>query len=404
MHRSAPIGPAAAASTTMSARSPYAARRGARCAIRIGVAGVALAAPASAAAFDINPIDWITGGIAGAVVSLAGDVLRGLTAWVANGAAWAATRCLIAVSRTSDPRPDAQWFGQAYQRMTLVAAVFTALCLLLGITQGVLRQDLAMLGRVVAAVPGAALVTAAAVAVTWMLLGVVDQLSHWLLLVSGQQLSLFATRMDQALSGHNPAASLFIVFLIAVVTAFCALALWIELLVRSALVYVVLGFLPVAAALLIWPATASSLTRVVRLLIAIVVSKLAICGVIAIAMAALAASGTSDHLNSLLAGTAMLGIACFSPVAVLRLLPFVEDAVRTRGPGGGGVAAATGGAASLDRSMTSLSNLASQLGYARGFPDDDAEPAYDDAVRFPHTGGLAVEGADADPPFIFTAE
>jgi hypothetical protein len=214
--------------------------------------------------------------------------------------------------------------------MTLIAAAMSAPCLMLGLIQSVMHQDGRMLGRVVAAVPGSALLTFAAVAVTRMLLGATDQMSLWLIHASGHQVGAFGAKLAEAVVA-TPGVSAFVVFMISTLTAICALVLWIELLVRAALVYVLLGFFPLMAVMMIWPATSAGIRRLVRLLIAVILSKVVIVGVVAMGVTAASESGASDRFEGLLVGTAVIGIACFAPMAVHRLLPILEEAVHVRG-------------------------------------------------------------------------
>jgi hypothetical protein len=381
----------AAAHTTGPRRPPGRHRR---ISILLVVVAV-MAAPDAAAAVDLNPINWVTDGVGSVMHSAAGDAVQALTGWVASGAAWAAAHCLTAATSTADPQPGTAWFAASYQRMALVAGVFASGCLVLGITQAALQRDAALLGRVAAAVPVSVLITTAAVATTRMLLATVDQLSRWLLAASGQQVPAFATRMTLILTRGDPTTSMFVVFVVATVTVVAALVLWVELLVRSALVYVLLGFLPVAATLMIWPATATAISRLVRLLAAVVFSKLAICGVLSIALAAIAASGSQDRLQSLLAGTAMLVVAAFAPVAVLRMLPLVEEAVRVRGATSSAAQATLRAVDGAAGHLTSVQNAARQLGFVRGLPDH--RPVEDHTIRFVRpVSAPATSGNDGD--------
>ena len=116
--------------------------------------GFLVVVPAASA----NPLGdvwvWTTDELGGIVSGAAGDGLRALTSWVADGAGWLAGRCFSAMSQTADPRPQEAWFSQAYGRMALIGVLFSAPCFVLGVIQSLLRQDTRMLGRVIAALPG----------------------------------------------------------------------------------------------------------------------------------------------------------------------------------------------------------------------------------------------------------
>src|SRR5437762_1214481 len=83
--------------------------------------------------------------VSDAARSIAGDGIRALTSWVADGAGWLCRKCFDAMSATSDPRPGQGWFSDSYRRMTLIAAVLSAPCLILGIAQAILHQDARLL-------------------------------------------------------------------------------------------------------------------------------------------------------------------------------------------------------------------------------------------------------------------
>ncbi len=335
-----------------------------RLVLRALVALTFLAVVPAAQASPIGDVwDWGTGLVASAAQGVAGDGIRALTSWVADGAGWLAEKCFTAMSATSDPRPGEGWFADSYRRMALIGMAVSAPCLVLGILQAVLHQDGRLLARVVAAVPGSVLLTFAAVAVTRMLLGATDQMSLWLIQASGRDVGAYGAKMALALQ-TAPGTSAFVVFLISSVCAICALVLWIELLVRAALVYVLLGFFPLMAAMMIWPAAAGGVRRLTRLLVAIILSKLVIVAVVAMGVAAATQSGASDRFEGLLVGTAVIAVACFAPMTVHRLLPLLEEAVHVRGN------LSTGGAArSASQSLTTMQSAqaaASQLGWMRG--------------------------------------
>ncbi len=246
--------------------------------------------------------------------------------------------------------------------MAVIARPSAAPCLMLGLAQAILHQDGRMLGRVVLAAPGSMLLTLAAVAVTRTLLVATDQMSLWLIGASGRDLGEFGTKMAATLAA-SPGTSAFVVFLVSAFAAVCGLVLWIELLIRAALVYVLLAFFPVMAALMIWPSTAGGIRRLIRLLVAIVLSKVVIVGVVAMGVAAASSSGVDDRFEGLLVGVAMVAIACFAPMAIHRLLPVLEEAVQVRGSlsAGGGLRSAQTG----HYSASAARDVVSQLRAAR---------------------------------------
>ena len=220
----------------------------------------------------------------------------------------------------------APWFSQAYTRMWLVAGMLGALCATLGLAQAAIRGDGRMLARVFASLPVGAVVTGGAAALTGLLLRATDELSAWLLVGSGGGLARFGGELSAALVALPTQAPL-LAFLVGIVGALVALMVWVELLIRGALVYVLLGFLPLVSAVVIWPAAGGAMRKLLRLLLVTILSKLVIAGVLALGLASLTAAGDGGAgagVEQVLAGVAMLGAGRDQPdhrvpaVAVLR--------------------------------------------------------------------------------------
>ena len=278
-----------------------------------------------------DAVQWAGGEISGGVSSLAGSGVAALTRWVASGAAFVAGKALERLASGGDPRVGDAWFGAAFGRLALVATLLSLPLFLLGIVQAALRGSPAMALRVLTAAPIAALITGAGVGVTQLLLTCTDELTGLVVAGGGDQVGSFSTRLTAALTATAPNGGLFALFLVATVCALAALLVWLELLIREGLVYVLVGFLPLASATLMWPQAAGALRRVLRVLVAVILSKLVIAGVIVIGIGALTNSGTQDRFEGLLVGAGMLVLAAFSPIALLRVLPLFEEAVSVRG-------------------------------------------------------------------------
>jgi hypothetical protein len=117
----------------------------------------------------------------------------------------------------------------------------------------------------------------------------------------------------------------FLAFFVGVLTVAGAVALWIELLMREAAIYVIVLMLPLAFAALVWPARRIWVLRAIELLIALILSKFAIVAVLSLGGAALSSSSPYS-ITGVLAGCVLVGMAAFVPWALLRLLPIAEIA------------------------------------------------------------------------------
>jgi len=231
-----------------------------------------------------------------------------------------------------------------------IAGVLLCVFVFLGLIQGLVAGDMtAMTRRVALDMPAAVLGMVATTVVVAKLLELTDALSAAVLTQSGSQAVHFLTGFGVSAKG---AAGGFAAVLLGSVAVIAGLLLWIELMVRSVLVYIIVALSPLSFAAMVWPSTRSTLRRTIELLAAVVVSKLVICIAISVGVAALAGAGTaapngpgtdsglSASMGTLFVGTAVLVIAAFAPFLVLKLIPWAEAAVVAHGVSGAPVRAA----------------------------------------------------------------
>src|SRR5262249_19606037 len=122
-------------------------------------------------------------------------------------------------------------------------------------------------------------------------------------------------------------------------------------------------FLPLTFVAMIWPATARYARRLVEFLIALILAKLVIVAIIGLAAAALTNSGVvgspassaSDGqlVERMIAGGALLVLAAYSPLALLRAIPLIEGTMMSVGQTKRQAAAAVGAGASGVQSSAS---------------------------------------------------
>lgn len=192
--------------------------------------------------------------------------------------------------------------------MAGVGGLFMLPFLLLVVGQGVLRGGGGLILRAVFGhLPAAVLLTLIAVAVIQGLLAVTDGLSEGLL---AQHAGLKGSIKDTLPDGLGATS---VPVLLAMIIGFllmaAAVAVWLELLVRSAAIQIAVMFLPLFLAGMVWPATARYARRLAEILGALILSKLVIVGILSLALGALA-SGT---LTGVLSGAAMFLLAAFAP-------------------------------------------------------------------------------------------
>jgi hypothetical protein len=283
--------------------------------------------------------------------SLAGlgvdSVLNAVGSWVTAGASWLLAQIGAVITSTTSVDLGASWFLSNYATMVALAGVVIVPMLLLGIMQAVYRQNGSMLIRsVLVNVPLALLLTAVAIKLVSLGLALTDAMSDVVSHGAGVDAGRFLSEVSLGLSGSGtaqPAVPTFVLFIAGLVVVFGALMVWVELLIRSAAIYVAVLFLPLVLASLAWPAIAHWCRRLVDTLVALILGKFVIVAVLSLAAGALAGGtgamakgggvggaggGTAGSggggFAAVLGGTALLLLAAFAPWALFRLLPFIE--------------------------------------------------------------------------------
>jgi hypothetical protein len=349
-----------------------------------------------------NPGQAVTSAVTGAaqnVVSTAGDsALRSFTAAVAAAGKFFLEKVGNLLQGTTSPDVvNADWFASQYRVMLALAVVIALPILLVSVAQSIVRADgMQAIRSAFVFLPLAAILSAVGPAMAQMLIDVSDWMSAALGGNAAADAQKFMSDAGGALAGLgtgtlNPAAPVFGVLLGALIVTLGALSIWLELLLRAAAIYISVLFLPLALAAMIWPAGWRWCRRLIEFLIAIIFAKVFIVAIINLAAAGLARGGMGDKFEGVLAGGALLLMAAFTPVALLKLIPLAEAAVVTAGHQRAALRQATAGATALTTSSSVVSGMiqtrfrssAAHAGPAAGF----AAPA---AAA---TAGAAVVGA-----------
>ncbi len=278
------------------------------------------------------------GHLGGALESLAGGgaspVVKGVAAaagiaaigaWVAGGAKFALHETESVIATTTRPELQSTWFSSAYWRMAAISALLTLPFLFAAAIQAIMRSDLALLVRAALGyLPLAMLAVGVAAPVTTLLLAASDEMSGIVSSASNGASSSFLAHAGAAVGFLSAASrSPFLAFFVGLITAAATLTLWIELLIRSAAVYVIVLMLPLFFAALVWPARRIWAVRTLELLVALILSKFAIVAVLALGGAALGHTSIPS-VTTTLAGATLVLLAAFSPWALLRMLPLHE--------------------------------------------------------------------------------
>ncbi len=318
-----------------------------------GIAGWVSGLAGKACKVATGPVGKVVDKVLGGGGSSAGAHVAAAAEIVAIGAAAAlAARTAIkivakAIGESTSPQLTSTWFSSTYWRVTAIAALLALPFLFAAAVQALMRSDVTLLIRAAFAyLPLAALATAIAAPLTMLLLAASDEMSAF---VSSAATGGHHFIKDTILFGGAVAvakASPFLLILLAMLASAFAVAVWLELAVREAAVYVIVLMLPLMFSAMVWPARRVWAIRAVEILVALILSKFVIVAALSLGAGALGHVG----VVSAIAGIALLMLAAFSPWMLLRLLPMAElagaaagslgDSLRSRGATG--VRAATG--------------------------------------------------------------
>lgn len=376
-----------------------------------------------------NPMSLITDATGAAARAAAEPIVHSIAStfvrWLADACRDVGREVVSVLAGSASPQFDRGWWASPQGRelmstVTALAAVLALAFLFLALIQGLLTGDpIGMVRTALGHVPLSALGVGAVIAATGLLLRVTDEATALVVRGAPENLGRFVEGFAlnaSVVTGGLAAVVLLGVFLIG------ALMVWAELVVRSALVYLLVAFAPLVLAARIWPAARGMFRRLCELGIALIVSKLAIGLALALGATALGGgnpespggAGGDTSLAGLLSGATLMGLAAFTPFVVLRLLPLVEAAAVAHGvsrsPIRGAQAAAAasayparlarlasgpaGAAASTASPRPGLALAAPAL---RSLPQANPSAPTPPSVR-PHTGAGAGPGRQQQPP------
>lgn len=316
-----------------------------------------------------NPVDVVTD-IVSAPAGWAWDkVTEGITKWILGAVAYFVDGVINFLLTSARPNVESAWFSGADSPYATVRGIAIALLLafvFLGIIQGLMKGDTGgIIRRVAADLPAAIFGMVTTTIIVGRLLELTDVLSASVLSNSDGQAVHFLSGFGVAVNGATQGFAAVLVGLVAVTAG---LVVWIELMIRSVLVYILVALSPLSFAAMVWPAARGVLRRTIELLVAVILSKLVISIALAVGVAALSGAGTAGgsdagiadqgaaSMGTLFTGTAVLAMAAFAPFLVLKLIPWAESAVVAQGVSRGPVRGAQATMGNVNQAQ-SLSRL-----------------------------------------------
>jgi hypothetical protein len=256
--------------------------------------------------------------------------------WVAAGAVWLLGEVGAAMSATTTVDLSSGWFLAHESVMVAMAGAVVLPMICCTVIQALYRQSASMLVRAfLVQLPLALLLTGVAVQLVQMALAVTDAFSAEILNGAGVDTRNILAPVTDFLLGFGIFSFKippFVVFVGGLMVALATLGLWLELAARAAAVSVAVLFLPLALAAMVWPAVSHWCRRLADTLVALILSKLVIASVLALAVSALAGglgvgseSGPGGGFAAVVTGIALLVIATVAPFTLLRLIPAIES-------------------------------------------------------------------------------
>jgi hypothetical protein len=277
-------------------------------------------------AFGCNPLTGV-GGDAAHV--LAGAVFDEFGTFVANGVAAVLGQVASVIDDTTQVTLDAQWFREHFSVMRTLALLILLPMMLVGLISSVIHRDVAQLLRAgVVYVPVAIMGGFAAIELTDRALQVTDWATSFVTGDLPNSIQSAVTMLGHAVSALDAPGTEglgnFLAIAVLLLLMAGALLIWIELLLRTGAIYVVVLFLPIAMSGLVWRGTVAWTRRMVEVLVALLLSKFVIVVVIDLAAGMITAG---DGVGTVMQGATLLLLAAFAPFALLRLVPIVEAGV-----------------------------------------------------------------------------
>lgn len=316
-------------------------------------------------AIDLNPVDDIIGGVGGLIggaAEAAGEAVLDLVVQfvfglIADAVASVTGAIVEAMDSTTAVDLNGGFFPALTPIRQTVLGMSMALVLALFLISIVRSLAAGEPGAIIRAalvdVPSAMLLMVMSVTVAWILIRIVDEASLAVTGDVGAAMGEFTASLVvvEALTG---AGLLGIIFGLLFVVG--AILVWLQLLVRAALIYILIVLAPLGFATRAHPGTRQIARRTVEMGIALILSKFGVAVAFGVGATAIESSngvveGEGVNLAGMMAGVAVMLMAAFMPWLIWKVFPIVEAATA---------------AAGVERSPVKAAVSAASLGVAAG--------------------------------------
>lgn len=316
-------------------------------------------------AIDLNPIDDIidgVGGIIGGAVEAAGGAVLDLVVQfvfglIADAVASVTNSIVDAMESTTAVDLQGGFFPALTPIRQTVLGMSMALVLALFLISIIRSLTAGEPGAIVRAalvdVPAAMLLTLLSVTVAWILIRIVDEASLAVTGDVGAAMGEFTASLVvvDALTGAGLLGMIFgLLFVIG------AILVWLQLLVRAALIYILIVLAPLGFATRAHPDTRQIARRTIEMGVALILSKFGVAVAFGVGATAIESGngvveGDGINLSGMMAGVAVMLMAAFMPWLIWKVFPIAEAATA---------------AAGVERSPIKAAVSAASLGVAAG--------------------------------------
>ena len=293
------------------------------------------------------------------------------------------------------------WFtsegGSSVTAMTsVIAGSLVLVFLFLSLIRAMFAGEFSTMWRAALVdVPVAFLATALTVVVASALLAMVDEASATLLGADGEQLAAFGDSLAD-MEQLSLAGLLGILFGLLFIIG--AVLVWIQLLVRAALIYIVIAFAPITWVTRAYPGTRGIAKRGAEIAIALIVSKFVMAVSFRLGAEAMASSGVATgevDLSAMLVGSSIMLMTAFMPWMIFKVIPAVENATSAAGPQSAAIGAAVVGGGLAFAGLKSLAGGGSGGGGGRSSGGGSGESGSGGGLESTGGGGGSGGGGAA---------
>ena len=349
--------------------------------------------------------DTVTGAPGDIAKGVAGGALDQATEWMTDAATWTTKQIATGIQKTSTPELKASWYEERFGSMIALGLGLAALVAMMALASAAIRRDPEALGATVYGMFRAGLGTGLVLVLTVLAVGVADEISNAMAgEMMGKNAGQFWNEVGDAWGKDNFAGfgSSAIAFFFAFVQVIAGLLVWIEMLLRSAAIYIAVLFLPAALAASIWPPLREWESRLVKVLFVLIAMKPVIITVLSLAGHAAAAAITGEargDIGVLLAAIVIFALAACAPWALMTLVSMsAEGAWSARAAHHGAREGLASGASKVGGSLGNARSVGSRMHGARGGGAGGSSGAGGGGASGPGSGGGGSGKASSPGP------